>query len=53
LDKYLLWRLAPTAAVVARCDPSQQGHGIGGVLQFHLYLDDLFPHSIGKPVFGD
>lgn len=32
---------------------SAQGHGIGGVLQFHLYLDDLFPHSIGKPVFGD
>jgi hypothetical protein len=32
---------------------SAQGHGIGGVLQFHLYLDDLFPSSIGKPVFGD
>lgn len=32
---------------------SAQGHGIGGVLQFHLYLDDLFPHSIGKPIFGD
>ena len=32
---------------------SAQGRGIGGVLQFHLYLDDLFPDSIGKPVFGD
>jgi hypothetical protein len=32
---------------------SAQGHGVGGVLQFHLYLDDLFPNSIGKPVFGD
>jgi hypothetical protein len=31
---------------------SAQGHGIGGVLQFHLYLDDLFPDSIGKPLFG-
>ena len=26
------------------------GHGIGGVLQFHIYLDDTFPHSIGKPI---
>jgi hypothetical protein len=26
------------------------GHGIGGVVQFHLYLDDLFPHGIGRPV---
>ncbi|HEY3919204.1 MAG TPA: hypothetical protein VGL83_15540 [Stellaceae bacterium] len=32
---------------------SAQGHGIGGVLQFHLYLDDIFPHSIGRPIFGD
>jgi hypothetical protein len=29
-----------------------QGHGIGGVLQFHLFLDDLFPHSIGRPILG-
>ena len=26
------------------------GHGIGGVVQFHVYLDDSFPHSIGKPM---
>ena len=26
------------------------GHGYGGVIQFHVYLDDLFPHSIGKPI---
>ena len=32
---------------------SAQGHGVGGVLQFHFYLDDLFPNSIGKPLFGD
>ena len=29
-----------------------QGHGIGGVLQFHLFLDDLFPTSIGRPILG-
>ena len=26
------------------------GHGVGGVVQFHVYLDDLFPRSIGKAV---
>jgi hypothetical protein len=26
------------------------GHGYGGVVQFHFYLDDIFPRSIGKPV---
>jgi hypothetical protein len=31
---------------------SLSGHGIGGVVQFHAYLDDLFPKSIGKPLFG-
>lgn len=27
------------------------GHGIGGVLQLHFFLDDLFPNSIGRPMF--
>ena len=26
------------------------GRGFGGVVQFHAYLDDLFPRSIGKPI---
>ena len=26
------------------------GHGIGGVVQLHLYLDALFPRGIGKPL---
>jgi hypothetical protein len=26
------------------------GHGIGGVVQFHIYLDDSFPNSFGKPI---
>jgi len=26
------------------------GHGIGGVVQLHFYLDDLFPNSIGRPL---
>jgi hypothetical protein len=31
---------------------SGQGHGVGGVIQLHFYLDDIFPKSIGKPLFG-
>ena len=27
------------------------GHGYGGVVQLHFYLDDLFPNSIGRPLF--
>ena len=26
------------------------GRGFGGVVQFHVYLDDLFPRSFGKPI---
>ena len=29
-----------------------QGHGVGGVVQLHFYLDDIFPNSFGKPLFG-
>lgn len=29
------------------------GHGIGGVIQLHFFLDDLFPDSIGRPLFRD
>jgi hypothetical protein len=31
---------------------SASGDGVGVIGQFHLYLDDIFPHSIGKPLFG-
>ena len=27
------------------------GNSVGVLLQLHLYLDDIFPHSIGKPIF--
>jgi hypothetical protein len=29
-----------------------QGHGVGGVVQFHLFLDDLFPTTIGRPLLS-
>lgn len=28
------------------------GTGVGIIAQMHFYLDDLFPDSIGKPLFG-
>ncbi|HZK92375.1 MAG TPA: hypothetical protein VFC56_19725 [Stellaceae bacterium] len=28
------------------------GHGFGGVVQLHFYLDDIFPNTFGRPVFG-
>jgi hypothetical protein len=26
------------------------GSHLGVIAQFHLYFDDLFPHSLGKPI---
>jgi hypothetical protein len=30
----------------------QTGNGYGGVIQLHFYLDDLFPTTFGRPLFG-
>jgi hypothetical protein len=30
----------------------QTGHGYGGLVQLHFYLDDIFPNSFGQPIFG-
>jgi hypothetical protein len=29
------------------------GTGVGFLLQVHLFLDDLLPRSLGKPIFGE
>jgi hypothetical protein len=31
----------------------QSGSGIGGIAQLHLYLDDMFPDTFGKPLLGN
>ena len=31
---------------------NESGDGLGFALQLHLFLDDMFPHSIGRPLFG-
>jgi hypothetical protein len=30
----------------------ESGKGVGVLFQLHFYLDDIFPNSIGKPIFG-
>jgi hypothetical protein len=31
---------------------SRTGSDLGFIAQLHFYLDDLFPHSLGRPLFG-
>ena len=31
---------------------NQSGHGVGFIAQLHFYIDDIFPHSLGRPIFG-
>ncbi|MBV9571880.1 MAG: hypothetical protein JO056_11625 [Alphaproteobacteria bacterium] len=31
---------------------SATGHNVGVVAQLHFYIDDIFPHSLGTPLFG-
>jgi hypothetical protein len=31
---------------------SRTGDDVGFIAQLHFYLDDLFPHSLGRPLFG-
>ncbi|HLL28327.1 MAG TPA: hypothetical protein VKT73_11860 [Xanthobacteraceae bacterium] len=31
---------------------SRTGNNTGVIAQLHFYLDDIFPNSIGKPIFG-
>jgi hypothetical protein len=30
----------------------QSGTGVGVIAQLHLFLDDIFPNSLGKPIFA-
>jgi hypothetical protein len=31
---------------------SRSGRNVGGIIQLHFFIDDLFPGSLGKPLFG-
>ncbi|MGH6741092.1 MAG: hypothetical protein ACREDY_19065, partial [Bradyrhizobium sp.] len=30
----------------------QSGTAVGFIAQLHFFLDDIFPNSIGRPIFG-
>lgn len=30
----------------------RSGRGVGAIAQLHFYLDDLFPRTLGRPIFG-
>jgi hypothetical protein len=32
---------------------SLSGHGYGGLVQLHFFLDDIFPGTFGRPIFGN
>ena len=31
----------------------QSGTSVGVIAQIHFFLDDIFPNSIGRPLFGN
>ena len=31
---------------------SRTANDVGFIAQLHFYLDDLFPHTLGRPLFG-
>jgi hypothetical protein len=43
------WQVGAEAIIPANA-ASRQAQGTGFIVQFHLFLDDLFPNSIGKPL---
>ena len=44
------WQLGIEALIPAT---SATHTNVGVIAQFHLYLDDIFPDTIGKPIFGN
>ena len=28
------------------------GRGVGAIGELHFYFDDIFPHTLGRPIFG-
>jgi hypothetical protein len=43
------WQCALEASIPIN---SASGHGIGIVGELHFFFDDLFPNTLGKPLFG-
>ena len=45
------WQLGAEAVIPAN-SASRQTRGTGFIVQFHLFLDDVFPTTLGKPLFN-
>jgi hypothetical protein len=45
------WQLGLEAVIPANT-VTRQSQGVGFVAQLHFFLDDIFPTTIGKPLFG-
>ena len=45
------WQAGIEATIPANAT-TRQTQGAGFIVQFHLFLDDIFPNSIGKPLFN-
>jgi len=45
------WQLGAEAIIPAN-SATRQTQGTGFIVQFHLFLDDVFPNSLGKPLFN-
>jgi hypothetical protein len=43
------WQIALEALIPIN---AASGHNVGAVAELHFFLDDIFPDSIGKPLFG-
>ena len=46
------WQVGAEALIPAN-SATRQLQGTGFIVQLHLFLDDIFPDTIGKPLFGD
>ena len=45
------WQLGIEANIPINA-ATRASQGVGFIAQFHLFLDDIFPTSLGKPLFG-
>jgi hypothetical protein len=43
------WQLAVEALIPIN---AASGHNVGAVAELHFFLDDIFPNSLGQPLFG-
>ena len=55
IDPGLIWSGQYTQLAAEAIIPMNRATGdtVGVRMQLHFYIDDIFPHSLGAPIFGD